>query len=225
MLASIKNTLLDLKPTGEDGFEGLVGEIILGITGIHSRLAKSGTQFGVDGDSIFQADAICFEAKLYRTKLNKNEVVTKVAELGIYKDAADILWVLGSTSPLATQDASLLTKRGAKDGISVLILDWNNSGLSIEAHRRCCWTKHWAHEMIHAQSVEEFWCASLLLAKISDRRLELFLDSQADYGLYWPQYNKAISQKIKSRVKKWETKRKETYLGIKSINKVFLDVS
>lgn len=130
LLASIKNTLLDLKPTGEDGFEGLVGEIILGITGIHSRLAKSGTQFGVDGDSVFQADAICFEAKLYRTKLNKNEVVTKVAELGIYKDAADILWVLGSTSPLATQDASLLTKRGAKDGISVLILDWNNSGLS-----------------------------------------------------------------------------------------------
>lgn len=130
MLPLIKDTLLNLKPTGEDGFEGLVGEIILGITGIPSRLAKSGTQFGIDGGSVFPADAICFEAKLYNTKLKKSDVVTKVAELGMNKEAADILWVLGATTPISTQDASLLSDRGALDGISVLILDWKDDGLS-----------------------------------------------------------------------------------------------
>ena len=130
MLDVILKKLAHLKPAGHDGFEGLVGEILLGITGIPSRLAKSGTQFGIDGDSAFPGDAISFEAKLYtKSSLKKNEIVTKVAELGIYKEAADLLWVLGATTPVASQDASLLHERASLDGTSVLILDWNSHGL------------------------------------------------------------------------------------------------
>ena len=129
MLDVIRKILLDLKPAGADGFEGLVGEIIFGVSGIPSRLAKSGTQFGIDGDSAFPEDDICFEAKRYDGKLNKNEVVTKVAELGVYKDAADLLWVLGATTPIASQDATLLNERASLDGISILILDWHSETL------------------------------------------------------------------------------------------------
>lgn len=30
--------------------------------------------------------------------------------------------------------------------------------VAIEAHKRCCWTQHWAKKMIEAQTAEEFWC-------------------------------------------------------------------
>ena len=133
MLKKIQDTLLRLKPTGPHGFEGLIGEIIHEITDIPCRLAKSGTQFGIDGDAIFPTDALCFEAKLYSGKLPKDQIITKVATLAINKDEADILWVLGATTPVASQDATSLHKIASKDGISVLILDWQDQSLPLLA--------------------------------------------------------------------------------------------
>ena len=133
MLDVIRNIVLDLNATGADGFEGLIGEVIYGITGIPSRLAKSGTQFGIDGDSIFPSDDICFEAKLYSGKLPKDEVITKVATLATHKEEADLLWVLGATTAVAAQDATLLRNIASKDGISVLILDWQDQPLPLLA--------------------------------------------------------------------------------------------
>lgn len=129
MLSIIRDILHQLKPAGDDGFEGLIGAVIFGITDIPCRLAKSGTQFGIDGASAFPGDAICFEAKLYKGTLNKEQIVTKVAELGVYKGAADILWVLGATTPVASQDTELLLKIASLHGISVLILDWSSNEL------------------------------------------------------------------------------------------------
>lgn len=133
LLETIRNILLKLKPTGTNGFEGLVSEIIYEITGIPSRLAQSGTQFGIDGNAIFPADSICFEAKLYSGKLDKDEIITKVATLGTYKEAIDLLWVLGATTSVSTQDADLLRKIASKDGIFVLILDWQKTSLPLLA--------------------------------------------------------------------------------------------
>ena len=64
--------------------------------------------------------------------------------------------------------------------------------------------------------------ASLLLAKIANGRLKLFLDAQASLGTYWVHYYRAISSETKARGKKWDKKRKETFLGIKSVDKVFM---
>ncbi|RVU86100.1 hypothetical protein EOL70_01230 [Leucothrix sargassi] len=126
MLNLIKDAFVELKPTGANGFEGLVSEIIYGITNIPSKLARSGAQFGVDGAAVFPSDAISFEAKLYTTRLDKDQINSKIFVLSNYKKDPDLLWVLGATVPVPSQDDDLLREAAFKDGISVLILDWND---------------------------------------------------------------------------------------------------
>ena len=128
-LEIIREALLTLKPTGKDGFEGLLSMVFFRITGIGMRLASSGYQFGVDGSSEDPIDEITFEAKLYRGKISRTEVLTKIADLGRIKDVPDVLWILGATTEISAQLASQLHHDGEKQAISTLILDWSNSTL------------------------------------------------------------------------------------------------
>ena len=50
--AALRDQLLQLDPTGEKGFEGLIADAIVEITGLVIRLAKSGVQGGRDGSSL-----------------------------------------------------------------------------------------------------------------------------------------------------------------------------
>ena len=129
LLDNIKGILIRLDATGSKGFEGLVGQIIYGITGIPSKLARSGTQFGIDGSAAFPSDVICFETKLYKTALNKDQINSKVFVLSNHKNEPDLLWVLGATVPVPSQEDDLLRKAAFKDGISVLVLDWSDQSL------------------------------------------------------------------------------------------------
>lgn len=94
-LEIIKKSILSLKPAGEDGFEGLLRLVLTSLTGITFRLAASGTQRGLDGDSALHDDAVCFEAKLYSGKPNRESVLVKIADLA-RNNSSDRLWILGT---------------------------------------------------------------------------------------------------------------------------------
>lgn len=124
----LKSALLSLPATGEKGFEGLIGATLREISGVPFRLAGSGSQFGVDGKPVYEGDAICFEGKRYDGTVPRTEVLSKIAELSINDTETDI-WVLGATSQIMSQLADDARRRGAKDGIVVLILDWSETDL------------------------------------------------------------------------------------------------
>lgn len=127
-IEDLKAALLSLPATGHSGFEGLIGATLREITGVPFRLAGSGSQFGVDGKSTYEEDAICFEGKRYDGTIPRNEVLSKIAELPLTNNNTDF-WVLGATSQIASQLADDVRRRGAKDGIVALILDWSETDL------------------------------------------------------------------------------------------------
>ncbi|HGG64648.1 MAG TPA: hypothetical protein ENK34_08755, partial [Rhodobacteraceae bacterium] len=132
-LETVKIGLLSLKAAGADGFEGLLRVVLTNLTGIPFRLAASGLQGGIDGDAAMPSDPVCFEAKRYSGKINRNEVLPKIADLSRKSTAADRLWVLGATNEINTQLAQALREDGDKHAISTLVLDWTASPLPLLA--------------------------------------------------------------------------------------------
>ena len=127
-LDDLKKILNDLCATGDDGFEGLIGTALSQIAGVPFRLAGSGLQFGVDGESTYAEDAISFECKHYKDRVPKNEIMSKIGELSIGGSDID-LWVLCATSQINSQLVGNVCKFGAKHATSTLILDWSEIGL------------------------------------------------------------------------------------------------
>ncbi|TKD17604.1 hypothetical protein FBT96_13540 [Rhodobacter capsulatus] len=132
-LQTVKTGLLSLKAAGADGFEGLLRIALTNLTGIPFRLAASGLQGGMDGDAAMRTDPVCFEAKLYSGKIDRKDVIVKIADLGRREKAADRLWVLGATIEVSTQIAKDLEEDGDKNAISTLILDWTAAPLPLLA--------------------------------------------------------------------------------------------
>jgi hypothetical protein len=123
-LSDLRAALLALKPTGPDGFEGLLATVLGKISGQDFRLAKSGLQNGKDGATSATADShISFEAKRYDTKINDNEVLTKITRL-IGSSAPPDVWVLGATVEASTQLLDPMQSAAGKHGIGTLVLDW-----------------------------------------------------------------------------------------------------
>ena len=120
----IKHSLMALKASGSDGFEGLLRLTLTDLTGISFRLASSGLQGGLDGDAAFPTDAVCFEAKRYDQNLGRTEVLVKIADLARRDNSADRLWILGATTEVGAQLADQIRHDGDADAISTLILDW-----------------------------------------------------------------------------------------------------
>lgn len=132
-LQTVKTSLLSLKAAGADGFEGLLRIALTNLTGIPFRLAASGLQGGMDGDAAMRTDPVCFEAKLYSGKIDRKDVIVKIADLGRREKAADRLWVLGATIEISTQLEKDLEVDGDKHAISTLILDWTAAPLPLLA--------------------------------------------------------------------------------------------
>lgn len=127
-VTELKAVLLKLPATGENGFEGLIGVILREISGVPFRLAGSGLQFGIDGKSAYEGDAVSFEGKRYDGLVPRSEVLSKIAELSISETETD-LWILGSTSQIISQTADAARKLGNNQGIAILILDWSETDL------------------------------------------------------------------------------------------------
>lgn len=127
-IENLRTAILSLKATGNSGFEGLMGAALHEISGVPFRLAGSGSQFGVDGEPVYENDAICFEAKRYRGRVPKDKVLYKIADLAISGKGIDT-WILGATSRIMSQIAGDARKLGTEHGIFVLILDWSETDL------------------------------------------------------------------------------------------------
>ena len=125
-LDRLREILLALPPSGEDGFEGVFAEALSRVSGVPFRLAKGGAQCGIDGAAAYAEDAICFECKRYKKEPQPSEVVIKIDDLCRHKDEADLLWVLACTAPISAQLDKRLREKAAQDGIEVLILDWTD---------------------------------------------------------------------------------------------------
>lgn len=132
-LSNLRVALLSLRATGADGFEGLLRITLTELTGIPFRLAASGLQGGIDGDAALQSDAVSFEAKRYTGKVDRNDVLNKIADLARNNGAPDRLWILGATTEINTQLASAIQIDGDRNAISTLILDWTAAPLPLLA--------------------------------------------------------------------------------------------
>ena len=124
-LEDLRAALLKLAPTEAEGFEGLIAATLTEITGVPFRLAGGGRQFGVDAKPAYESDSVCFEAKRYKGRVPRAEVLSKIDELSISDDSNIELWVLCATSRVKSQDADDFRKKGQQNGISILILDWS----------------------------------------------------------------------------------------------------
>ena len=125
-LSNLKVVLTDLDATGQEGFEGLIGTALSEIAGIPFRLARSGSQFGVDGRSAYAGAGICFECKRYAGKVPKSAIMSKIGELSIGETDID-LWVLCATSQIGSQIADNVSRFSERSSISTLILDARRS--------------------------------------------------------------------------------------------------
>lgn len=126
----LREIVRKLKATGSDGFEGLIALVLSEITGVSFSLAKSGSQRGRDGETIYDPGSITFEGKRYDDTVPKNEVLSKISEIAVDDAGGTDLWILGATAPISSQDNSSISALGKKVGIGVLILDWSESSLS-----------------------------------------------------------------------------------------------
>ncbi|MYN66275.1 MAG: hypothetical protein F4X11_14790 [Acidobacteria bacterium] len=122
-LEALKSFLLELRATGDDGFEGLMASVLTSITGISFRLAASGSQFGSDGTAVREEDGVSFECKRYKDKIPRSKILSKIAELSLSTASVDA-WVLCATSKVSAQIACDVRKHGREFGIGTIVLDW-----------------------------------------------------------------------------------------------------
>jgi hypothetical protein len=127
-LDNLRQVLLELDPSGKDGFEGLIATALEKIAHVPFRLAKSGSQFGIDGKTVDGHDAISFECKRYESNPGKEKLLVKVMELSNTQNETE-LWIPCVTAPVPTQEFDAVKTHAAYCGIPVLLLDWSNSGL------------------------------------------------------------------------------------------------
>jgi hypothetical protein len=123
-LEALRAILLRVRPTGPDGFEGLVAVCLATISGRVFRLAKSGSQYGRDARSTGGQFAIAMEAKRYSDPLRLEVLAGKALVGATALSTRTDLWVLGATSEVGEDTVEWLTAIFEGGGISVLVLDW-----------------------------------------------------------------------------------------------------
>ncbi|MCP1605980.1 NACHT domain-containing protein [Pseudomonas citronellolis] len=125
-IALLSGTLQTLAPSGPKGFEGLIRDLLVELTGVSFGVAKSGPQGGSDvrsqGLNLFE---VAMEAKRYKanTSLSLDALKAKISETAGSQRGTD-LWVLAATREISVTDNEELTRTGSNLGITVLILDW-----------------------------------------------------------------------------------------------------
>ena len=121
---ALRDALLDLPSSGARGFEGLLAKVFAKLLGVPFRLAKSGSQFGVDGKTSDATVPVAFEAKRYSGDVPSAEVLNKIGALAIRDDPVE-LWILGTTGIVSSQVADDLDALATRHGVATLVLDWH----------------------------------------------------------------------------------------------------
>lgn len=130
------NKFLDIiwsqKPSGEDGFEGLIRKLLEQLTGQKFFLSLSGSQGGRDTASEGTAGSyIAAECKRYRpsTKLPIDDLLAKLCRAATSPCPPDI-WIVVTTKRLGEQDHRILQDRSNKFGISYFSIDSEGDEIS-----------------------------------------------------------------------------------------------
>jgi hypothetical protein len=123
-LEELRSMLLDLEPTGEAGFEGLVATVLARMTNLVIRLAKSGSQFGRDASSLPGPFAVAMEGKRYDRDLRLEDLLGKIMVASSVLDGLIDLYVLGATSAVGDDTIQKLTAILEERGVVLLALDW-----------------------------------------------------------------------------------------------------
>jgi hypothetical protein len=114
-----------LGATGVDGFEGLIAELLEGLTGRRFRIARSGSQQGRDLTSEQPGvTAIAVECKRYGedTDLSENDLVAKLTKAVLDMPELD-LWVLATTRPVDAQTDQVLRRASTEFGTEYRAVD------------------------------------------------------------------------------------------------------
>lgn len=120
----LRRLLQALKPTGPDGFEGLLADVLAVLAGLHIRLAKSGSQFGRDASSPLAPFAIALEAKRYDSSLRLEDLAGKGWLAAHALGGAVDVWAVGATSEVGDDTVRQLAGMAEARGITLLVLDW-----------------------------------------------------------------------------------------------------
>jgi hypothetical protein len=123
-LKTLQKAVLDLNPTGPDGFEGLVGQVLGSICGCQFRLASSGSQRGRDGGASLESGDVYFEAKRYEASIPRPTLSDKIVEVTNEDVGVLDLWILAATVAVSEQHASHCRRALERTGIGFLLLDW-----------------------------------------------------------------------------------------------------
>jgi hypothetical protein len=129
LLENLRQKLLELDPSGPDGFEGLIATALADLTGLTFRLAKSGSQFGRDASTPRARFAIAMEAKRYTESLRLEDIAGKIW-IASNELASDVdVWVLCASSEMGDGVLQKLEQMLEDKGISLLMLDWTAAPL------------------------------------------------------------------------------------------------
>ena len=113
--------LIQLKPTGYDGFEGLIANLLGKLTGERFYLAKGGFQAGKD---LSNGNCIAVECKRYTPgrRLNEREILGELVQAHQANQALD-LWVLVTSTQQDTQLLEKLRRDARGKGIEILVIE------------------------------------------------------------------------------------------------------
>ncbi len=122
MTPDLFDILRRVRPTGPDGFEGLIASLLEALTGSHFALATSGSQEGRDMSSRRpNANVVAVECKRYgeSTELSERELLGELVQAGQAISDLD-LWVLVASREVPSQLAETLNRSAAEKGIGFL---------------------------------------------------------------------------------------------------------
>lgn len=124
--------LRELKPSGQEGLEGLIAKLLSALTNRHFYLARSGSQGGRDmstgGES---TNWIAVECKRYQedTSLNDRELLGELEEAYLTISGLDV-WVLVASRSVPEQLRTILNQSAQEKGMEVVIIETKDNSPS-----------------------------------------------------------------------------------------------
>jgi hypothetical protein len=177
--------------------------------------------------------ALCFE-RLDRAA-NDNELAVEVLAAfsavrgGLIAEYVDSKLATGEPAPTAralmvsgfsdvNAHASEVLER-FKDQVGFIGYAYRAARYAYERNR---WAREWYEKMKLAQSREEFWRCSVLLAKIVDGRYASWEAEYGSPGEVFVRFLPTVDDLIEKRIKKWQNKRQKKLFGQDPPDQIFL---
>jgi hypothetical protein len=209
-MTDLFNILRQVKPTGPDGFEGLIAALLEELTGRHFHLAISGAQGGRDMSSRrSNANVVAVECKRYgqNAELNERELLGELVQ--VEQDIPDLdLWVLVASREVPSQLTETLNGLAAEKGIGFFSIS-SEDGIPSSL------------EVLCANSPETVWTHPGIRAVVSPESLETLLQQIAEH----PNYQGRLSELINSfssplaGYDSWRARHNEWFIGTLQSNR------